>query len=95
MDASPSVTQNSAARQFELMVEGQRCTIDYDIEGDKIYLAHAVVPPALRNRGLAAQLTEQTLQMVEAQGLKAVPLCSYIVAYIHRHPAWQRVVAPR
>ncbi len=87
--------QNTAARQFQLEVEGHLCTIDYDIEGERIFLAHAVVPPALRNRGLAAQMTEQTLQWVEAQGLKAVPLCSYIVAYIHRHPGWQRVVAPR
>lgn len=85
------LTVNEAAHQLELRVDGHVSKISYDIEGDKVYLASAVVPPELRNRGIAAAMTEKALHWVEDQNRKAIPLCSYIVAYVHRHPEWKRV----
>lgn len=87
------LTVNEAAKQLELLVDGHVSKISYDVEGDKVYLASAVVPPELRNRGIAAAMTEKALHWVEAQDRKAIPLCSYIVAYVHRHPEWKKVVA--
>ena len=84
---------NYNTKRFELEVDGQIASINFDIEGEKIYLAHALVPPTLRNQGIAAILTEKVLHHVEQQGLKAVLMCSYIQAYVHRHPDWKRVVA--
>jgi predicted GNAT family acetyltransferase len=84
---------NADSKLFEFEVDGQKSSVNFDIEGDKIYLAHAVVPTEQRNRGIAGTMVEKVLQYVEDHNLKAVPMCSYIQAYIHRHPDWKRVVA--
>jgi len=84
---------NTNTKRFELEVEGQISSVNFDIEGDKIYLAHAHVPASQRNRGIASVLTEKVLQQVEADGLKAVLMCSYIQAYVHKHPEWKRIIS--
>ena len=87
------LTVNESAHQLELLIDGQVSKISYDIADEKVYLASAVVPNAQRGQGIAAAMTEKALQWVEGQGLKAVPMCSYIQVYIARHPEWKRVVA--
>jgi len=91
--ASLPLVINSATKRFELEVEGHISSISFAIEGTTIYLDHAMVAPAQRNQGIAAILTEKVLVYVEEHNLKAVLLCSYLQVYVHRHPAWARVVA--
>jgi len=50
---------------------------------------HTGVPRALEGRGLAAQLVAHGLAWARAQGLKVVPSCSYVDAFMRRHPEWQ------
>jgi predicted GNAT family acetyltransferase len=51
------------------------------------------VPAAYQGQGLAAQLVEAGLHWAQAQHLKVVPACSYVRAYLQRHPEWQHLVA--
>ncbi|MCE4539293.1 N-acetyltransferase [Pelomonas sp. P7] len=67
--------------------------LDYHVGGGRVTFTHTGVPEACQGQGLAARLVEAGLQWASAQGLKIVPACSYVHAYIQRHPEWQPFVA--
>lgn len=87
------VRDNADKQRYELAVEGGLVFADYRRQGDKLLIVHTETPPALQGRGLAGQLVKGMLEDVRARGLKIVPLCSYIVAYLERHPEERDLVA--
>jgi len=84
---------NKEAHNFEMFVDGQRSFIDYQKEGKLVYLLHTEVPEDQTGEGIAAALVEKTLQYLEENDLMAVPNCSYVRAFVKRHPEWERIVA--
>jgi len=88
-----AVRHNAAQNRYELEVEGGLVFCDYVRKGDRLLITHTETPPALQGRGLAGDLVRGMLADVRAQGLKIVPLCSYIVAYFERHPEERDVLA--
>ncbi|WP_306792664.1 GNAT family N-acetyltransferase [Collinsella ureilytica] len=47
---------------------------------------HTCVDPTLRGQGIAGQLMEQALKVIEREGLKVRPTCSYAASWFERHP---------
>jgi predicted GNAT family acetyltransferase len=86
MPAPVLVVHNRQARRFEANVEGLLCEACYRLVGSVMWLHHTGVPQALAGRGIAAQLVETALVHAREQGLKVEPSCSYVAAYIRRHP---------
>ena len=62
------VTDNPARSRYELASEGSVAFIDYQRVGKLCVLTHAEVPPALRGRGVAAELTAGALDLVRGRG---------------------------
>ena len=50
-------------------------------------IVHTESHPALRGRGVAAALVEAAFAYARAEGLRVLPLCSYVRAWARRHPA--------
>ncbi|RZI78738.1 MAG: N-acetyltransferase [Rubrivivax sp.] len=75
------------------IVDGQCCVADYRRSGQTLSMTHTVVPPALEGRGIAAALVHEALTWAQAEGLKVDPVCSYVRAYMKRHPEWQSLHA--
>ena len=67
--------------------------LDYTLSPGRVAFTHTGVPAAHQGQGLAAQLVEAGLQWARAQGLQVVPACSYVQAYVQRHPEWQHLIA--
>lgn len=86
-----TISHNAALSRFETTVEGNLCVIDYRCEGENVYLTHVGVPPPVENRGIAGFLTQAALEWIRADGLNAVPICPYVVAWIRRHPEYRTV----
>ncbi|MEY4559700.1 MAG: hypothetical protein RLZ82_715 [Actinomycetota bacterium] len=64
--------------------------LDYSLMLDEIHFTHTEVDPAQQGKNLAAILTKFALDDVRAQGKhKVVPVCSYTVRYMEKHPDTQ------
>jgi hypothetical protein len=85
-DSLPAVRHNAAARRFELTFDDALARVDYQLSGGVMRLHHTEVPPALEGRGIAAAMVKAALAHARAEGLRVEPACSYVRAYMKRHP---------
>ncbi len=83
------VRDHAAARRYELDLPGGALAIlDYRDHDGARWLTHAEVPPAHEGRGHASALVRGSLELARANGLRVVPVCSYVVAWMRRHPGY-------
>lgn len=88
------IVHNLAAQRFEATVDGDLCRADYRRVGDTLHLVHTEVPPPHEGRGIAGALVQAVLDYAAGNHLKVVPLCSYVRAYIRRHPETHALLSP-
>jgi len=61
--------------------------MDYVIDDGEISLTHAEVNPNQQGKNLAAVLLRESLASIREIGnLKVIPICSYTVKYMEKHP---------
>lgn len=88
------IVHDKDRRRFVLPVDSREAVIDYVERGDGVLdLTSTFVPRELRGRGIAGNLTRQVLDYARAEGLKIVPTCPYIAAFIDRNPGYRDLVA--
>ena len=92
---SLTVTHNPAASRFEARPGGHLAECSYQRQGDLLVLNHTEVPRALQGQGVAAALVAAALAWAREQGLQVRPVCSYVAAYMQRHPETQDLLQPR
>ena len=80
-----TVRDNPALSRFELEVEGHTAAAYYRRSPGVITFTHTEVPPELSGRGIGSQLVLGALAAVRAQGLKVVPKCPFVAAYMAKH----------
>ena len=86
------LTYNEDNSRFEFKVDEHLSLIDFKKKGNTIYLTHTEVPKELEGKGVAAAMVHKTLQYLEEHQLKLIPACSYVHAYLKRHPEWNRLL---
>jgi predicted GNAT family acetyltransferase len=79
------IRHDPGARQFVAEVEGNRACLDYTLAGDRMTITHTRVPPAVRGRGIAAELMAAALSAARAADWSVDPACSYAKAYMATH----------
>jgi uncharacterized protein (DUF924 family)/predicted GNAT family acetyltransferase len=89
------VQHHPEARRFETVVDGHLALCSYVRQGDTLVLHHTEVPAALQGRGVAAALVAQALAWARHEGLRVRPTCSYVAAYLRRHPEVQDLLDDR
>lgn len=95
MSAPIVVRHNPADSRYEAEVEGHRAVTEYRVEGDRVIFTHTFVPPELRGRGIAEALVRTALEETRRRSLRVVAECSYVAAFIRRHPEFQSLIADR
>jgi predicted GNAT family acetyltransferase len=88
-----NVSHNKAEQRFELEIDGHTALLSYHLPAGTISLDHTFVPPPIEGQGVAAKMTRAALDFARAEGLRAVPACSYVAAYVREHPEYQDLVA--
>jgi len=53
---------------------------------DLVVFTHTESDPAYEGQGVASQLVRWALDDVRGRGLRVLPLCPFVKAYIARHP---------
>ena len=85
---SASVVHDKQNSRYEIYLEGARVGLmDYTVSADEIHLVHTEVNPEHQGKNLAAILLRESLADIrEAGSHKVVPVCSYTVKYMEKHP---------
>ena len=58
-----------------------------------ITLTHTEVPEELEGQGLGSTIVRGVLEIARARGLKVVPACGFVSAFIRKNPAYQDLLA--
>ncbi len=85
------VTNNQPEQRYEARVGGELAgTAYYEAADDLIVFTHTVVDDAYEGQGVGSSLAREALDDVRADGRrKVVARCSFIKAWIDRHPDYQ------
>lgn len=97
MDTNYPFTHNAAEQRYELdLLDGTKALACYAVRADgAVMLNHTEVPPSHEGQGIGRLLISQTLDDLRRNGRRIVPLCSFVVAYVKRHPEVQGMLADR
>jgi len=88
-EALAGVHDNRQASRFELQLPGGGLAfVSYRRRDGVLWLVHAEVPPAFEGKGVGSQLVQGTLDRLREAGEQVVPVCSFVVAWMRRHPAY-------
>jgi hypothetical protein len=90
---SSAVRDNTARSRFELEAGGITVFMNYRLTGNVISLDNTETPVEARGRGLASRLVKGVLEAMRSRGLKIVPRCPFVTAYLAKHPEYRDLVA--
>ena len=68
--------------------------IRYRIEPGAIVLVHTDVAPSAEGQGIGSRLVAGALDDIRSRGLRVVPVCPFVTAYLRRHPEQRDLVVP-
>jgi predicted GNAT family acetyltransferase len=66
--------------------------IRYRIEPGVIVLVHTDVAPSAEGQGIGTRLVAGALDDIRSRGLRLVPVCPFVAAYLRRHPEQRDLV---
>ncbi|MGN6420933.1 MAG: GNAT family N-acetyltransferase [Pseudobacter sp.] len=87
------LVNNKELQRFELEVDGYTAFIEYKESGKQMILIHTEVPTELEGQGVGTAIVEKALESLEANQQKLVPLCPFVIAFLKRHPEWNRLLS--
>lgn len=88
-----TVRDNAALSRFELDAGGVTAFMNYRLSGDVLVLNHTETPAQARGRGIASRLVQGVLETACLRGLKIVPRCPFVGAYLAKHPEYRDLLA--
>jgi predicted GNAT family acetyltransferase len=89
----PEVVVNEAAHRFEVRVAGDLAVLEYRLRGGSgLVLTHTGVPPRLEGKGVGSLLARSAFEYAREHQLRVIPLCSFVRAYLQRHPEYADLV---
>lgn len=93
-DSDIRIDDITGRQRYELQSGGQLAGfIDYRLQGGTIALVHTEVLPQHEGGGIGSRLARHALDEARRRGLQVVPSCSFIAAFIERHPEYRDLVA--
>ncbi len=89
---SATVTDNPAEHRFELKTGDHVAFASYRLAPGVITFTHAEVPPAVSGQGIGSKLARGALEQARSRGLKVVPKCPFISAFIAKNAEFADLV---
>ena len=82
------VRHNETESRYELDAPHGLAIAVYHQRGSELVFTHTEVPPADEGQGIGAKLVKAALDDTRKRGLKIVPACSFVAAFVRRHPEY-------
>ena len=87
------VRDNGAELRYEALADGTLVgEIRYRREPGAIVLVHTEVSPSAEGQHVGSRLVRAALDDIRARGLRVVPVCPFVAAYLRRHPEYADLV---
>ena len=87
------VQNNPEANRYEIRVDGDLAGFAaYHLSPGRIVFTHTEVDDAYEGRGVGSALAKGALDGARQDALQVTPRCSFIAAYVDRHPEYQDLV---
>jgi len=84
---------NPAELRYEALRGGTvLAEIRYRTEPGLVVLVHTDVAPSAEGTGVGSTLVKAALDDIRERGLRVVPFCPFVAAYIRRHPEYRDLV---
>ncbi len=84
--SSYAVRDNAEKHRFEIdLGHGSFAIAEYTLPAGKIMFTHTEVPPAHEGQGIGTVLIRAALKSARERGLKVIPICPFVAAYIKKH----------
>lgn len=84
---------------FYVNFDNTQCALKYDVaEEGVLNFRSTYVPEAYRQQGIAGKIVKEGLEYAKANNYKIIPSCSFVKAFIKRHPEYAELIkipAPR
>jgi uncharacterized protein len=88
------VRDNPDELRYEILRDGELLgEIRYRAEPGVVTLVHTEVRPAAEGQGVGSRLVAGALDDIRERGLRVVPVCPFVRAYLERHPEQRDLVA--
>lgn len=86
------VRDNKAEHRFEMSAGHDMAVAYYRLEPGVITFTHTEVPAALWGQGIGSRLLRGAMESARSQGLRVIPRCSFVAAYLRKHPEFNDLV---
>jgi hypothetical protein len=86
------VIDNKEKERFEIDLDGKTALIDYSEQNGVVAMTHTEVPPEFEGKGVGSKLVKGALDLVKNENKRVRPLCTFVAAYIKRHPEYESLV---
>ncbi|MDQ4122522.1 MAG: N-acetyltransferase [Acidobacteriota bacterium] len=86
------VIDNKEKERFEIDLDGKTALIDYSEQNGVVAMTHTEVPAEFEGKGVGSRLVKGALEIVKNDGKRVRPLCTFVAAYIKRHPEYESLV---
>jgi predicted GNAT family acetyltransferase len=87
------VADNPDEGRFEIVADGQLAgAAFYRMEGEAVAFTHTEVDHLYKGQGIGSKLAAGALDAMRERGLRVLPYCPFMRAYIERHPEYVDLV---
>ena len=89
-----TVEDNAAENRYEIRVDGDLAGYSAyrDVDGVRVF-THTKVEDDYEGQGVGSALAKAALDDARSRGLRIVPRCPFIAAYLQRHREYQDLVS--
>ena len=88
------VADNPRARRYEIRADGELAGfVTYRERPETIELVHTKVEDRFEGHGIGSKLVTFALDDIRSRGLRLIPTCPFVKAFVERHPEYQDLVA--
>lgn len=87
------ISDNPAESRYEAFVESTLAGLtDYHLQPGLITLLHTEIDPVFEGQGVGSRFAAAVLDDVRGRGLRVLPMCPFVRAFIQRHPEYADLV---